>query len=213
MAHGYPDYGNDPLALALQVTDLGELAARLGSPYNILRSGKVIFIDTFDDGITRWKQILNTGASIIHSSSNPYNGLYTIQLNAANVADAECIIDKFIPLLRKGKFGIDTLVRFDGDEFTLAPIFKPDITIFTGSEAYQASVKIDPNNGDIYLYTYVDNIKTWVKIYNGINKLYLGGWANMYNYVHFSIGFFPCIALTEYEHFYHCHHNHHLFVE
>lgn len=55
MAHGAPDWFNvNPMETFYSLTDLGELAARLGCPSRIDRRGKVIWYDTFTSGLGAW---------------------------------------------------------------------------------------------------------------------------------------------------------------
>ncbi len=55
MAHGTPDWGVTAGAVTTyQLTDLGELAVRLGSIVTFDRRGDVIFLDSFEDGFAHW---------------------------------------------------------------------------------------------------------------------------------------------------------------
>lgn len=55
MAHGVPDYGAyQGRATVHPVTDLGELAVRLGSPVAYDRLGDVIYFEDFEDGLNGW---------------------------------------------------------------------------------------------------------------------------------------------------------------
>lgn len=57
MAHGAPDYFNvNPMELFYSLSDLGELAARLGCPSKIDRRGKVIWYDDFTNGDGAWEK-------------------------------------------------------------------------------------------------------------------------------------------------------------
>lgn len=64
MAHGQPDYGMyAQKKTVFGVSDVGELAARLGSPCTYDRRGDVIFIEDFSLGLNRWHvQKTSTGS-------------------------------------------------------------------------------------------------------------------------------------------------------
>lgn len=90
MAHGYPDYG---LAAALQniysVVDLGELAARLGSPLIVDRRGHMLLLDSFAEGLGRWGQNGSLAGDVVsldvgHGSADAYAALLTTDAGATN---------------------------------------------------------------------------------------------------------------------------------
>lgn len=55
MRHGHPDYGiGAPISTIYPVFDVGELAARLGSPVTADRAGNVMWYDDFEGTIKRW---------------------------------------------------------------------------------------------------------------------------------------------------------------
>ena len=57
MPRGAPDYSNVTTVAPLhRVTDLSELAARMESPVSFDRAGNVIFMDTFEYGLSGWDQ-------------------------------------------------------------------------------------------------------------------------------------------------------------
>jgi hypothetical protein len=185
--HGYPDYGNDPLALALQVTDLGELAARLGSPYNILRSGKVIYMDTFEDGITRWISSISGDGTVTQSTNKPYSGLNSLMITPSSTLNNFVGIYKYIPLVRYGVYGFDTLIHFNTDGVNSSPKFLGMFEINITPNFYQGSVTIDPNNGNVYVFANVNGNNTNVLVYTGIVNLIGRSVDNIYSYLHLSI--------------------------
>jgi hypothetical protein len=55
MAHGTPDWGvTAGGATVYQLTDMAELAVRLGSIVTFDRRGDVVFLDSFEDGFAHW---------------------------------------------------------------------------------------------------------------------------------------------------------------
>ncbi len=55
--YGHPDWGQAAATeFIATMPDLGELAARLGSPVVFQRTGNVFFIDSFDEGLADWLQ-------------------------------------------------------------------------------------------------------------------------------------------------------------
>jgi len=55
MSHGQPDFGMYTLAKTIyRLSDMGELAARLGSIVTFDRRGDVVWLDSFEDGLGAW---------------------------------------------------------------------------------------------------------------------------------------------------------------
>lgn len=187
MPRGWQDYGRAVTDLSNKVTDLGELAARLGSPYNLIRSGKVIFYDTFDDGITRWKTIIPAGGSVSHSSVNPYTGLYSCKIVEGTAIDSACAILKQFPLLSIVSYGIDTLIHFIYDGTNPVGKFSLVLDYFEKTAVHAGSIVIDPETGDISIYTLVGGITTLVYIGTAGEKLYENDSDNVYHYLHLTI--------------------------
>ena len=89
MAHGTPDWGVTAGAVTTyQLTDLGELAARLGSIVTFDRRGDVIWFDDFEDGIAKWSEYAGATDSIalIARSASRSKG-YSARLDAGTDFD------------------------------------------------------------------------------------------------------------------------------
>lgn len=86
MAHGTPDYGITAGRVTThQLTDLGELAARLGSPITFDRRGDVIFWDDFECGAGKW--VLGSsgaGGAAALSTERARSGESSIKLTAGS---------------------------------------------------------------------------------------------------------------------------------
>ena len=69
MPRGAPDDSDvQKLGLICRLDDMGELAARLGSPMLYHRFGDVVFMETFETGIARWRNV-HDGGVISHGLS------------------------------------------------------------------------------------------------------------------------------------------------
>lgn len=61
----YPDFGVGEISRGnTTLIDIAELAARLGSPVNYDRQGKVVAMDTFDNGLSGWTEVSYPAAAI-----------------------------------------------------------------------------------------------------------------------------------------------------
>jgi len=82
MAHGTPDWGLTAGTITTyQLTDLAELAARLGSIVTFDRRGEVLFLDDFADGLVHWSwETDGAGASVDLSAARARIGRFSARL-------------------------------------------------------------------------------------------------------------------------------------
>ncbi len=76
MAHGKNDYGaTAPRQTVFALQDMAELAARLGSIDTFDRSGDVVWMDDFENGITKWETYGDgTGTALASDTTYARNG-------------------------------------------------------------------------------------------------------------------------------------------
>jgi hypothetical protein len=100
MAHGTPDWGlTAGTVTTYQLSDLAELAARLGSIVTYDRRGEVLLLENFEDGLIRWASGLSgADAAVDLSSIHSRFGAFATRLVAGS--DDECYA------------GISTLMAF-----------------------------------------------------------------------------------------------------
>lgn len=81
-----PDYGRlSAQATVYPVTDLGELAGRLGSPITHDRRGDVLWFDDFEWGLNKWQtEPFGTGAAAALSTDTARNGRASVLLTAGS---------------------------------------------------------------------------------------------------------------------------------
>jgi hypothetical protein len=189
MTHGYPDFGVNTQSLSQFDQDNAELAARLGSPYTILRTGHVLWYDTFEVGIGAWNTIIPAGCSIVDSTTLPYAGAHCCEINGGAVANANCAIHKRIPLLKVGVYSLDVLVY----PVRVAPNTPDKIQVFmayyTRTLSYSAQLLLDAVTGRVLYYARVGGVGMWVELTPGDGPLYdVQNKAN-YNFIHLSLDF------------------------
>lgn len=86
MAHGKPDWGESkPTATIYPLSDLGELAARMGSINTFDRRGDVVWMDDFEDNIDKWQPSeTGTGATVALSADEARSGGKCCKLTTGN---------------------------------------------------------------------------------------------------------------------------------
>lgn len=115
MPRDLPDWG----ALTAQktvyeITDLGELAARLGSPVTFDRRGDVILVDSFEDGLNRVRTLsIGTGATVDLTMEKARSGLFAARLVAGSDSTRWSLIEHGVPFRRLGRIGHEASFVFD----------------------------------------------------------------------------------------------------
>lgn len=104
----YPDWGVASGQLSSPDSDMGELAARLGSPTVINRSGRVIWFDRFEAGLSNW--YIEVGSAGAYNDI-PYqgNGYLKLVPPPGPFFWSSQVVRKFmLPLTRK--MGVELMV-------------------------------------------------------------------------------------------------------
>lgn len=109
MPRGAPDYSNVTAGTPLhRVDDLGELAARLGSPDTHDRTGFTVFVDTFKQGLSDWQIALaGTGAEVALVSSPFRSGPFSVKLLAGSDGGRSAKIFRKFPYPQLNKYGLE----------------------------------------------------------------------------------------------------------
>lgn len=113
MAHGTPDWGVTAGSVTTyQLTDLAELAARLGSPVTFDRRGDVIFMETFEEAtLNKWQAALyGSGSSVTLSTLRARFGALSALLTAGPVADSRAALVYYSPYGVMSAFGLEAAI-------------------------------------------------------------------------------------------------------
>lgn len=142
MSHGSPDWGaSRPVSTIYQVSDLSELAARLGSIVTFDRRGDVVWLDNFEDNINKWDQSpTGAGAAIALDTDRCRSGGKSCKLTTGNLAGNSTYIHRsFGASVVSAKLGIEL-------SFTLHPFvtFYLYIEAHRPPTAYRVTMKYDP---------------------------------------------------------------------
>ncbi len=152
MASGHPDWGQaQSTALVASVPDLGEHAARLGSPDTLTRTGNVLYLTEFEDGREDWNNVnLGGGGSATVVTTTPFRSPNTVQLATGTlVGGGYGLLKTFVPP-RTVKVGIETMVSIvnSGQQFVIEMLdyngsaygwFRLRYDVATATLAYQDS--------------------------------------------------------------------------
>lgn len=105
----YPDFGiSDTFHTKYVMSDMGELAARLGSPSMFDRTGTIIWYEQFIAGFNNWQKWSSLGGVQPVLVANPFlYRPYAIKLFCASTVNAECSIQADLPFPYESALGIE----------------------------------------------------------------------------------------------------------
>jgi len=143
------------------LSDMAELAVRLGSVVSYHRSGTVIFADGMEHGTAPYyEQISGTGSAILPVTSPTFQGGLSLKCTAGSDANETSGILKRMQPVILGRVGLEGTWSFD----TVCEAFKLQIQHNTGAVKRTYGIKIDPVN-DIIKYRNENNVWTTVQSY------------------------------------------------
>lgn len=142
---GLPDYaapaplGQVPIGPVHTLTDVGELAARLGSIDTFDRRGNVIWMDDFEAPILKWLTDTVGGGSVpVLSTTQAWMGIQSVYL-AVDAAGRSTIFN-FFPLVRRGRIGAEFYTYLKG----ITPGYLSlQLTIYDGTNTTWAELRLD----------------------------------------------------------------------
>ena len=150
MAHGTPDWGITAGAVTTyQLTDLAELAVRMGSIVSFDRRGEVLFLDTFEDGLVHWYTDFDSddGAVDLSRAQTRY-GPYSARLVAGAGGSRFALIGHRLALPSLSALGLECSFNLPG----YVDYFQATINIYDGTYYSIYSVRWD-DLGSRLLYT------------------------------------------------------------
>ena len=125
------------------VTDLGELAVRLGSIVTFDRRGDVYWLDGFEEGISKWDTVsVGIGGGVALSASYARNGLYSCELTAGQFMTHYAEISRNFPYPTLSRWGFECHWSFDSDLDTLDVL----VSVYDGTNLTTGKLRYDYGN-------------------------------------------------------------------
>ena len=170
-----PDYHRlSASAIRYPVTDLGELAARLGALPSSDRRGDVSFLDSFESGLGAWlTSTVGSGSIAALSLLNAKTGRFSALLDPAAVASSSAAIQRRVPLPPATVIGVEFSLQFRSN------VERVELTItrFSGSFLANWGLRFDDANDRI---EYLNSAGTWTLLVSGVGPLSLvGTWHSL----------------------------------
>lgn len=156
MAHGTPDWwGSEPTSTVLQIQDVGELAARLGSPDTHHRGGNVIFIDGFENGLSPYEVVyFGAGSGVVVSADTSRNGGFSCKLDTGAVELAYAEVLRRQPYPSVSKHALELSFTLD-DNASDVHLF---IAVYDGTNCTTFGVRYLPGTDK---WQYIDDGGDW----------------------------------------------------
>jgi len=146
MASGHPDWGQaQQTGLIATVSDLGELAARLGSIDTFYRTGNVIFLDDFDNGAAGWQdQSSGVGSSTAAVAGPALSAPNALQLVAGGALNRRGWRQRQFNVPTESRTGIEIAVALNS-----AAQFRFGLEVLYGAELKLFELMYDVSTGNL----------------------------------------------------------------
>lgn len=170
MPRGFPDDNIQSNPLGQTVADNAELAARLGSPYTVYRSGNVLYATDFSNGVEDWVREPISDTYVGVRGINTWKGSSCIGMLADFFILPTAVLRKNIPTFLSSSFGLECTLNWECQAILNDAILYIGIYQTIGAFVYGAVIKIDPGAHAIYLLTDVPLPGTYVPIISGLEE-------------------------------------------
>lgn len=150
MARGQRDFGQyAPKEGSASVSDMGEVAARLGSIVTYDKRGDVVDFDNFEEPVIKW---INDGFGVVKytilDSDNARSASQSVKMHSSNGVGGKASLYKGFALLAAKRLG--TEISFS--MLQALQFLEIDIFVFDGTTRHIAKVKLDPAAKKVYVW-------------------------------------------------------------
>ncbi|MBA7607939.1 hypothetical protein ES703_15109 [subsurface metagenome] len=160
---GQPDYaGTQQKAVGVTLSDMADLAVRLGSIVEYDRRGDIVILDDFEDTIIKWTIGVGALAYVRHDSTSVKSGSQALELHLGNVPGGNTNIRKDFHVLGILKVGAEISFSVPQDTYQ----FEVYITYYDGDDQHFGRVTVDFNARELTLW---DNILGETLIAGGLD--------------------------------------------
>lgn len=163
LERGLPDWSNvRKVSNVVGMSDMGELAVRLGSPVSYDRRGDVAFVDGFEHGISSWfTNVAAPGGAVELSTLQPRSGAYLAKITTEPTDPDGTYFGREWPFPVVSAMGLEVSFR-TGTSLSLIHFF---LQIYTGTTYAFGAASYRGAAGTL---TYADSTATPVTLKSGI---------------------------------------------
>lgn len=147
---GQADYGAlAPKETTAGVSDMGEVAARLGSIVTYDKRGDVIDFDNFEEPVLKWSRLLfGAGSAIYLDSESVKSGSQVVKLCTGDISGAYALLEKYSSILPSKRLGIEVSFQNLGACQDLFIWF----VYYSGTAVGDSGLKVSASEGKVYIY-------------------------------------------------------------
>jgi len=171
MPRGQPDYGEYAVKeVSASVSDMGEVAARLGSIVTFDKRGDVVDFDNFEEPVLRWCTIVSEAGNYVRfSNDSASSGSQSVRLHVEGAALGRAGMHSGIPLLGSLRLGMEISFAVP----TLGGYLALEVSYFTGSKLCDAILKFYFSTLKLYLINDTGSDEEVASLERFINSAYV----------------------------------------
>ncbi|MBA7580770.1 hypothetical protein ES708_22664 [subsurface metagenome] len=149
MPRGQADFGAYAVKeVSASISDMGEVAARLGSIDIYDKRGDVVHFDNFEEPVIAWNtHLTDADCYVRHDSTNPKSGSQSIRLHTSNVNEAKARIQRHFPVLASKRLGCEISFSKLSDNC----VFHFSVDYFDSVDFHYAEIKFNSTTEKIYV--------------------------------------------------------------
>lgn len=164
---GQPDFGMyAPKTVSASISDMGEVAARLGSIVIYDKRGDVVDFDNFEETVLRWLTVLDPATAYARLvSDNVKSGSQAVKFQTTNDDGSSALLSRQLSVLGSKRLGVEiSFSKLDDNCLLRLALSYTSLT-----EATFAEARYNPADGKVYVRVGFDE---WKEVaYVGLNLL------------------------------------------
>lgn len=152
---GQPDFGMYAAkTVTASISDMGEVAARLGSIVTYDKRGDVVDFDNFEEPILNWKTAGSSATCYARlDNTHVRSGSQAVKLHTEAVIDYNALIEKYTMLTGSKRLGLE--ISFSNISYTCYLLIS--MHYYDGSLLHDPSLLVYPSTGIVQLYNAAGN--------------------------------------------------------
>lgn len=187
MPRGTNDYGNNPSGYGQFVTDMGELAARLGAKSTMERKGRVLWYDDHTKGLGGYVPVIGSPGVYELAPLAAFSSALGIKITPGTTTTTMYGLVKYLPILYTGKYGVECIIGFYSPDSAQASKAAVGFYYYSGTVLYPMLFVIDPPNKTLAVRTTPYTPATYTTVYTIPSTYFVSSTVIMPHYVKFTI--------------------------
>ena len=183
MARGGPDYKASNSYYGQSLTDVGELAARIGSIDLLDRKGVVLYAEDFGNLLSPWYKTGPIGWEIEPVGELGYLNTIVTRFHPLIAGPGAGSIQKSMPVIQLKKYGFECMFRLNYTGAAAPGSFYMTLNYYSGTRVRGFGLYVDPAAEDIKYITMVGGFPAWAHLDNIPANFWITGNTVYYNYL------------------------------